>query len=721
MHRLPLTQLASAILLVFLLPSVTHAQTVINNDNLTDTFGSPTETGRLINKGSITVNRNGAIGMQGGTDTYLSNQSAITVTGPNATGMEGRDGAILENILNGSITVNQSNGKGMSVTGNGGILTNNTRIVTNGDNSTGIFVNDTGDDLKNFYIYNGESFSPNATIHLAGDNSTGIDMTGNHATIFNYGTIRADGTASTGIRVTGDNPVVVNEKTAYIYLAGSNSNGITSSGNNASITHAGNIISEGDNSNGIATTGSSANITNTGSIVMTGANSNGIFVNSSNTSVSSTGFIIAGQGHQLAVGSSGSATVNQWGTAVAPTKWQTSPNLRPFGVAAGGTLVLNETALTFRPGNASDGFQFDTTYPVASLIDNQGTVTGAIGSVPKGALPMVDVYLHSTAAPGDPVSWDNQYFSLHVDPDKGPGQQSNQNVIRATQNRVWLANQIIGATLDNASDWHAFIQPYYLDAHASGSSGSDSNSTGLIFGGTRQIAKNWRIGAHAGIEHTNLSARNFGLDGDSTSWLFGVHTYISLPKNTFIRGQLTGMVSQSRYDFSMVGDTASDKRKEYGAFANMTGGVDLKASPHHTFTPEIGLAYLWIKNPSMDVQWRYPDNTDLNMHFESAKYHAIFGTAALRYTGNWTTSQGEFSPMLALGLRQTLSSADITSDMTFMGQRYHGSTHEDKTVTTIEAGLKLTRGRTSSAIRYSGNFGNTISDHIVWAEFGFVF
>lgn len=59
--------------------------------------------------------------------------------------------------------------------------------------------------------------------------------------------------------------------------------------------------------------------------------------------------------------------------------------------------------------------------------------------------------------------------------------------------------------------------------------------------------------------------------------------------------------------------------------------------------------------------------------------------------------------------------------MTFMGQRYHGSSSEDKTVKTIEAGVKLTRGRTSAAIRYNGNFGNTISDHIVWAESGFVF
>ena len=59
--------------------------------------------------------------------------------------------------------------------------------------------------------------------------------------------------------------------------------------------------------------------------------------------------------------------------------------------------------------------------------------------------------------------------------------------------------------------------------------------------------------------------------------------------------------------------------------------------------------------------------------------------------------------------------------MTFLGQRYHATGNEDKTVKTIEAGLKLTRGKTSAAIRYNGNFSNTISDHIVWAEFGLTF
>lgn len=58
--------------------------------------------------------------------------------------------------------------------------------------------------------------------------------------------------------------------------------------------------------------------------------------------------------------------------------------------------------------------------------------------------------------------------------------------------------------------------------------------------------------------------------------------------------------------------------------------------------------------------------------------------------------------------------------MTFMGQRYHGSSNKDKTVKTLEAGLKYTKGNTSAAFRYNGNFGNTIPDHIVRAEIGFV-
>lgn len=740
---LSLTRLASTLFVILLSPAITTASEIITNTaDLTNTFGSATDDNQYVNRGSITVNRNGAIGMLGGDGSVLTNRSVIAVTGPNATGMQGGDAAILENILGGTITVNEANGIAMSTSGSGGVIDNSAAIILNGNANAGLFASETVSNGRHFTVYNmgtitgngsdsqgirvlGDSARlinyPNADIHLTGTNSTGMSLTGNNGTLYNGGSLATEAVSGTGIAATGNGNAITNTGKAIIHLAGDNSTGIAITGNNATIRNAASIIAEGSDSNGISTSGANATIGNSGTISATGTGSNGIYVNSTDTTVANKGTITAISGHQLAIGSAGGATVREWKLAIAPARWQDHPQWRPFGVAPGGSFHLDDTVMTFRPGSTDDDFRFDTTYPVANLIDNNGTVTGAIGSVQKSVLPMVDVYVHSTAAPGTPVSWDNQYFSLSVDPDKSHGHQSNVNTIRSTQRRLWLANLILGATLDNASDWHAFIQPYYLDAHASGTSGSDSNSTGLILGGTRTILPNWRIGAHLGIEHTNLSARNFGLNGDSTSWLAGLHTRLDLPQNTFIRGQLTGMASRSHYDFSMVGDTASDERNETGVFANLTGGIDIKLTRHHQITPELGLAYLWLKNPSMNVNWRNPDNADLSMRFDSTRYHATFATASLRYTGNWTVAQGQFSPMFSAGLRQTISSADIDSEMSFMGKRYRGSSHEDKTVKTIEAGLKYTRGRTSAALRYNGNFGNTISDHIVWAEFGFVF
>ena len=40
--------------------------------------------------------------------------------------------------------------------------------------------------------------------------------------------------------------------------------------------------------------------------------------------------------------------------------------------------------------------------------------------------------------------------------------------------------------------------------------------------------------------------------------------------------------------------------------------------------------------------------------------------------------------------------------MTFIRQRDHSSSNEDKTVKTLEAGLKYTKGNTSAALRYNG-------------------
>ena len=721
--------------------------------------------------GTITMNQPYGYGMAlSGTSGTLTNDGAITLNNISSSGLyaanSGTSPAGISVTNNGTITGKGSDNVGISASGSGITVTNSGTLNMQGRYNAGIVVNGAGSTVANTGQINisgtsgkgaeifgtGTTFTNTGTLNISGMTGTAIEA-GPQTTIYQNGTLTVTGADGTGVTLetgatlsnTGtitttqdysypvlgydDNITVTNSGT--ISTAGTETAAIALSGNNSNITNTGTLSTSGDYAYGISISGDGGSVTNNGNILTTGENAHGILVTGQNITIASTGKISAtGAGsHELAIGSAdgsttGSATLTAWSVTLSPNQW-TDADSRPFAVGPGSTLTFANTRLILRPGSTASGFAFNQRYNVADMIDNDGTVTGSIGSdapdaAIAGAMPMLKAQLYGSSASGA----GNQQVSLSIEPEDNHGQGANSAAVHRAAARMWLLNRTLGNALDalvTASDWTFFIQPYYQHSRVTGSASSRSDSEGLILGATGRLTDRLTLGWHAGLEHTDTSVSGHGLKSDANAWMAGLHGRYSILPGWHLQGQASATVSKSDYRFAMEGDSSDDKRTEYGVFASLKSIWDIALTERQTLSPEIGLAWAWMRNPAMDANWRQPVNQDMNLHFEKRDFTAVYGTADLRWKGNFTHAGNTYLPTFAVGVRQNLADGHVDSGFTFMDKRYTANLTEDRTSGIIDAGLRITRGNLSGALRYNGEFGSHYTDHIIWAEIGSTF
>lgn len=725
----------------------TWAAPLVNTEEITTTLGDFNTTD-VINEG--TINTFLEHGMMAGnsndpdSDVLAVNRGSITTTGSDSNGISvnAQKGATVTNTTGARISASGGRARGISVDHTETARVDNqveAEISVSGAGSRGIYVNS-----KVATVSNGEQ----ARISASDVNSRTVDVNSTEAaTVTNNGIISSTGTHGVGINLKSQKVgTVINN--GIIEAKGKGVTGIDASmeEGNILVTHHGIISTSGEESIAIFAAGSGdpdkittvsndgvistsgieshalylsniTGMTNTGTITTDKENSHGIYIDGGTTSVANTGIIsVTGSGSvELYVSSNTTANVTTWATAFEPTGTN-----RVFGVASDATLHFDNTHLILNPASGP-GLTFDISDMVEK--DPAATVTGHIASISSG-IPMLATHL-SLIDPDAPDLWDNQQVSFSVITPRSYGQQANVTAVRNMQNRFWLASRTLSSALTTAhtatNEWSSFAQSYHLNAGATGNARSSSDSTGFVFGGTKRVNPDVLAGFHAGYDHTDMDAKHLGLKGDAESWLLGLHGRYDFTKESFIRGQLSASVSRSDYDFTMTGDSAKDRRTEYALFANATGGYDFRINESSKVTPEIGLAYLYMKNPSMNVDWTREANRDLNVSTDSSHYSAAFATAALKWTGSFKQADATVSPTLAAGIRQILTNGRIKGDMEFYGSHYGSYITDDRTVGTLEAGLKFTRKNLSMAIRYNGNFGSDTHDNIVWGEFGYAF
>ncbi len=695
------------------------------NDNTLDQSGTLHTTG--VNSPAVTLAGNRVRFTQADTGTVETtgdNSPALVVTA---------DDARLEN--RGLVTTRGTGSPGMAVSGHGVTLVNSGTVTTTGDNSPGVTVSGHRAHVTNEGTIETTGLASSAIradsdITLVNDGSLTakngpVVRTGAETHLTNNGRVTADN--GNGIQVQGGNGIIVNN--GAITVSGDAGHAVDATGDHTALFNNGLVRTSGASGDGIVVSGQGLSVINNASVTTLGPAAHGIVVTDGNAVVTNTGriFTLGPGSHELMAGSADQVarvSVTEWSLAINPVRWSDPAN-RPFGVDPGSTLHFDHTRLILRPGGAGSGFAFDTRYNVADMIDNHGTISGAIGSdVPddsvKGALPMLHAKLYNGTVPGAL----HQQVSLNLREEDSHGQQANSGIVHRTASRLWLLNRTLGGSLDTlvaASDWTLFVQPYYQNTRVTGNAKSRTDSGGLLMGMTRHIGRQARFGWHAGFEHADLSAGRYGLHARSNAGLAGLHGRYTFQSGFYLQGHLTATASHSDYLFEMERDSAGDHRTEYGFFAATKIGHAIRLVAENRLVPEIGLAGLWMRNPAMNAVWGKHHNQELNLQFERRDFSALYATADLRWYNQFTCNDTTFRPTVALGVRQNLLDGHVDAAFDFMNRRYTSYLTEDRTIGTVDAGIRFTRNTTSGAIRYNGEFGPHFTDHIVWAEIGVTF
>jgi len=278
----------------------------------------------IINKGSITGNKEKSVGMAVKGSTATNNKGAtITLSGTNSTGMFGEaNGTVKSDVTNsGTITGKGEGAVGVAVIGSDATNSNGATISLQAKKSTGMF----------------------------GKTSSTIKNAGKIETTTANPTTTEDGL----VGIVLDNSTGTNESTGVINLGTAYSTGMFGE-NNSTLTNAGNITGTADNAVGMAAKGSTA--TNNATITLNGANSKGMFGEADGTNKSNivnNGTITGVNGSTVGMAVDGSKATNNSGKSIVlEGKGSTGIFGKNGSIVTNAGTIETKTAL---PSNSTEG------------------------------------------------------------------------------------------------------------------------------------------------------------------------------------------------------------------------------------------------------------------------------------------------------------------------------------------------------------------------------
>lgn len=677
------------------------------------------------------------------------NPQGNTITGQNPGMLANYTGEILTNL--GSIIVEHSPASGVAnatgMNGNGSTLENSGTITVTANGSTGTDIayaeaEATGMNGDSSTLENSGTIIVTANGSTANAYATG--MRGNSSTLENNG----------AIIVTANGGIV---DTSHVNAIGMRGYDNLPLENNGTIT----VTANGGTGNANATgmNVSRSMLENNGTITVTanGGTGNayayGMYIDAgpaANYGVIKTNATVGAgpeaRTHELFVGigtPDGTVDMTNWALALRDFSEEQT---RPFAVdgTVGGMLNFADTNLTLRPGTVEQGFAWGKEYEVKDMIKiySVGTVSGAVATV-KTELPFIKAQLS-----GDIV--DNQRVSLHgnfkktTDPGfsatmqnatMGAEQARFMGKLLAGQMTAYQAEQggrgpAAGVTVDAAaSKWTGFLTPYYSYANNSGL-GYSGKTTGLVGGATYRYSDRLVGGFHLGYNHTQTKGDLLAQNGDTNTLLLGVHGKYDVKPNWYLRGQLTGFYNHSNNDWSNKAEHfplySGAKTNGHGLYAEVNTGYTKQLNQHSTLTPELGLAWLWAHQNGYGLQWRDSFGNKLDDHdmdYASTNYQALYGTAMLRWQGEYDDVKGggKVRPQLALGVRQRLTSGEVKSQVRIAGGSFTTRAGEDRTTALAEAGLEWNWGKNSVGLSYTGEFGSDQKVNTGWLSYKYEF
>ncbi len=691
---------------------------------------------QLTNNGSITASQTGAAsayGMSGGANSTLVNSGTITaiVTGNSALahGMFGGDDSSLTNHGSITATATGENGGAYGMSGVTSTLINSGTIKASatGDGGSSSAYGMSGDYVST--LINSGAIKATVTTGTAFGMYSGSD----YSILTNRGTISASVTSRTGYNNSAygmlgyslDNSGFIEASATTGRAFGMNS--YADSTNSGAITvnasgRAYGMLSFGNNNSTLRNHGAiTASATGNGGYAYGMALYSGTASNFGLIRVSAPDPAKAWELY----GSSGGIT-----NTVRITEW--AMDLRDFTTykffgSDGGKLDLDGSRLTLRPGDKERGFVWGKEYAVADMAAGLGQ--GAVASVTT-EVPWARAILTG-------ANWTDQKISLHPNFTRKTniGQGVSRQGVAIVMDQMRGMDRALGqfrnssapAAFSTASgpspkenDWSGFLTPYF--SHVDNSDLEyDAKIVGFMAGATRRFTERFSAGAHVGFSHADVSADLADQDGEALTGLIGLHAIYNCTPEWYVRGQLTGFLSRASNDwesglpvYPLFTDADVDSR---GVYASLVTGYDWRINASNTLTPELGLSWLWSHQDSYSLKWKdrfgnHLDNYDLD--YKAQDYNALYGTAMVRWRGDFALGDSVFRPSLGLGLRQTLTDGDVKSRVTASGSTFTTKATEDETTALAEAGFVWQRGITSVGLTYTGGYGDDQRIHAGW-------
>ncbi len=510
------------------------------------------------------------------------------------------------------------------------------------------------------------------------------------------------------------------------------------------------IINTVKSSSGMKSANVSANFHNSGYISVRGTNREifGMYADKITLNISNTGVInvwadkgIASEAFAVL----SNLNVGTWAT----TLRNFSLNDNVFGLLTDDLIPtehvnFNNSTLILRPGTSAQGFQLGKTYKVADMIkvlrnnwnkDDEipvtldhvkGNIAEAVAEVP---------FLKATLVNGhDPFNATVRLDS-NVSEETTPGAAPMQQAVSQVQSQFnnlsaslrnalveiyTQANLIADAGQNNASGvaagssainnkWQVFLSP-----HANYVNNSkydyDGSNMGITAGASYRMSEQFSFGAHLDLSFGDYSGELLDMSTDSTSFALGLHAAYNFTPEWYLRGQVTGAITQNDSEFNVeLTSLHGDSRINGEAlFVELATGYTWQIAKGHTITPEIGLSYLGTHASAYDIEWSMSGTpmSMYDMNYDDSYYNALYATAHVDWRGEWAVSDNSTLAFMAgLGLRQALTSGDIETSFKMIGSNYTVKSTEDVTTFLVDAGVEYSWDIISLSLNYEGGLG----------------
>ncbi len=445
--------------------------------------------------------------------------------------------------------------------------------------------------------------------------------------------------------------------------------------------------------------------------------------------VNNTGSITAkatsGQASEVYV--SGNYSVGTWATTL--RTW--NANDAVFAGYNNINLTFANSTLILRPGTAAQGFVWGQEYAIAGangmaagVSSVGGTVTGTITE----AITEVP-FLKATLTNGHDPSTATVRLDANVNDETTPGNGSAQQGITVVQGQMSnIARKLLqtkynevyvntasetGHSAGSASDnnhWTVFLNPYFNFVD-NAKYNFDGESMGITGGATYHANDRFSLGVHFDFNSSNYDADIMHMESSATSFALGLHASYNIMPKWYVSLQTTGAFSQTDNNYSVNTSSLLSAENKYNSealYLALTTGYVFKLSENFSIMPEIGLSYLTMHSDAYDIKWSSPSMAMplYDMSYDDMYYSNLFGNINLNTRGEWAlVNDSTLALNIGLGLRQNLTSNNMETSFSALGNSYTARTREDNTTFITDIGVAYTIGAVSIGLNYNGDYG----------------